>query len=32
MNRVDDLGAVNPLQVDAGDPQIAVAELALDCY
>jgi hypothetical protein len=30
MDRVDDLGVVNPLEVDAGDPQIAMAELSLD--
>ncbi len=29
-DRFDDLGAVDPLQVDAGNPQVAMAELALD--
>src|SRR6478609_12028630 len=32
MDRVDDLGVVNPLEVDAGDPQIAMAELSLDSH
>jgi hypothetical protein len=30
MDGVDDLGAVDPLEVDAGHPQIAMPELALD--
>src|SRR5947209_6443487 len=30
MHRLDDLGAVDSLEVDAGDPQIAMPELALD--
>jgi hypothetical protein len=30
MDGVDDLGVVDPLQVDAGDTEVAVAELALD--
>ena len=30
MDGVDDLGAVDPLEVDRSDPEIAMAELALD--
>jgi hypothetical protein len=30
MNCVDDLGVVDPLEVDRGDAEVAVAELALD--
>jgi hypothetical protein len=30
MDRVDDLGAVDALQVDRGDSQVAMPELALD--
>src|SRR5947209_19430141 len=30
MDRLDDLGAVDALEVDAGDPQIAMPELPLD--
>ena len=30
MHGVDDLGVVDALQVDRGDPEVAVAELALD--
>jgi hypothetical protein len=32
MDRVDDLGVVDPLEIDAGDPQIAMAELPLDSH
>lgn len=30
MDDIDDLAAVDPLQVDRGDPEVRVAELALD--
>ena len=30
MDGVDDLGAINPLQVDAGDPEVAMPQLPLD--
>jgi hypothetical protein len=30
MDGVDDLGVVDPLEIDAGDAEVAVAELALD--
>jgi hypothetical protein len=30
VHRLDDLAAVDALQVDGGDPEVAVAELALD--
>lgn len=30
MNRVDDLGAVDPLQINGRNPEVGVPELALD--
>jgi hypothetical protein len=30
MNGVDDLGVVDPLRVDRGDPEMGMPELALD--
>ena len=30
MDGVDDLGVVDPLEVDAGDPEVRMPELALD--
>jgi hypothetical protein len=30
MDDIDDLAAVDPLQVDRGDPEVRVAKLALD--